>query len=1829
MFKRLTARFLIALQIYSCVFQGLLHATVYEVRQEDYRVNAPSASLSDPAFRFKLSSVSSLAPELEDVAISTASTPSSDLIAKGFTPTTEGLVWDIDGLRFIATASGQLVIKGKSLNPSRKWIIESAASIILDGVSTEYLEVTSGLLLTTGKSEIACLKLSGTSETSEWINQGELTAKNLFLHQLWAVNQGKVESGDIDAQTAFGFTNSGELKVTGKVNSSNSYWCNDTAGSMDIAAFTHTGSLYNAGTLSVHAFTTSGEARVQNVGSLQFDSWQGQGVSFINQGTARVEQTTLQLDTILNEKLLQFGTQSVVKTRMLMNKSILDIATLFVAQEVINDGELSFVSLQGQKDSLFKNQRVLKTDAKDATVTDISIENSGSVEASGKVVFKRAALLNKNQYAVAQTELSENSTFDQQGAVSASKSFSVDETSKLKTTVEQDFKSENLVIKGKCTQDLEGDFEVTKFATEKDVTLKGSLTAKESAQVTALIVTLGSKLTTADLKIAKDLQNAGTLIAERASVVDGNITNHVSGNLSLVGFSASLTPKSVANDGSSFISFVPAYQQQNKGLWKLINKGSLTIDQNLMRGSVVNFVTAAAATVRASALALDIENLNAASIRLAKGEFDLREVNNAGVVELEQAYLQVVNSKGAGHFDLIGNYSASLANGVHSLKSSNPLTVSVAADVDLTATLLQSKFAVPHLTVNKTGNWDHARDLEMPVALTVNVISGHFKPSALLRAKSIALMADDAKTESTAANLAKVVATEGALSITARNSFENRKGYFFGKSGLTVTAQNIHHGDRRNKNPSEKIKISQTSEVDAPTYMPVAGVELASEGQLTLDATLNANATAGDVNIYYGQVVASHQGIVVKAKNKLEVLAGFISAHRDTKITAKSLVVKRDEPAYSCGLHSINWGSAGIYGGAARYIATPCHQLGRSVVNCPNKVYTENSFEGILKVGGNLDLSGVGSTKVETSLVSVNGNLTFKNTQILRDVMLDKSDAKYGLDVVTRGSNVGKIEVGNRISGAIQGTARSSGSITAADIQLSALQFMLTSTGAVDKSGQPLRLVNLTQTIQDMQRAGHPLLMQRNVGDRAVVSHVAPLSMAQELVSLPVFGAVEPIADGVHMPAELPTVEWLTRQIMANVSAGVLNFSAPTIRNLTDNALKFAIERQARVREFEARNSQGQLIRFSSAPALTESDLADATYALVFSKYRQGVNRAANDAIAQSRLSAGSCVSESDKTLTSLAPELDSMLVLPARPAPRSSSELIARTGNVGLTGDVNATRGREVVSEGDATRGREFERHLDPVLVSAPQGKVVLDGEHVALTDVTPEAGIGVEYPNAQPEVSNPPLAHREWDHTAEIEAAQRGQMAGMMPFAGGFGTHMMLPTRCMVHIDNFLTPNARVSGVTPFTSTQRIEAINNPHLRNAHQRLARSEARADANWAEFERMASVAQLPDIRARVVPNGIIERIESMAFEAQLEWEAKEFEASLEALAIESYAEGSELQAGGGGAASAANSSSAIPEPIREADKRAIGKVKEAVKAIEKRAHKLSTAYHANKTTLVEGLWDAEVLRAKADLEEALNNRGLSQRVRDTLDSTLEVMNEIGAYAKANPAQVAVELAYMLTPFADAAKTAVFGVRDVIGGRANLASVAMATAASAGTEVAMAGIIGKSVKTGGKIIAAVGHKVNNRVYVGEVARIERDMAGRAIRAEAIPQGSNLEFLAPGRVKFDGVEFRAVRDLSHLSEVELKFMANRGVAFKDIDGIPIHGHHYQQLDHRHANGFIVEIPRVNHNYANKVQHPKPKGEGLPEAARKEWNEKLREAYYKERARTELLKRGLPFE
>ena len=72
---------------------------------------------------------------------------------------------------------------------------------------------------------------------------------------------------------------------------------------------------------------------------------------------------------------------------------------------------------------------------------------------------------------------------------------------------------------------------------------------------------------------------------------------------------------------------------------------------------------------------------------------------------------------------------------------------------------------------------------------------------------------------------------------------------------------------------------------------------------------------------------------------------------------------------------------------------------------------------------------------------------------------------------------------------------------------------------------------------------------------------------------------------------------------------------------------------------------------------------------------------------------------------------------------------------------------------------------------------------------------------------------------------------------------------------------------------------------------------------------------------------------------------------------------------------------------------------------------------------------------------------------------------------------------------------------------------------------------------------------------------------------------------GRLVFDGLEVRAVRDLSHLSEGTLKAMVDYGFAAKDVYGNKLVLHHHQQ----NPRGPIIEMPSQNHSIGNPRQHP----------------------------------------
>ncbi|MBS0272651.1 MAG: hypothetical protein JSR85_08415, partial [Proteobacteria bacterium] len=135
-------------------------------------------------------------------------------------------------------------------------------------------------------------------------------------------------------------------------------------------------------------------------------------------------------------------------------------------------------------------------------------------------------------------------------------------------------------------------------------------------------------------------------------------------------------------------------------------------------------------------------------------------------------------------------------------------------------------------------------------------------------------------------------------------------------------------------------------------------------------------------------------------------------------------------------------------------------------------------------------------------------------------------------------------------------------------------------------------------------------------------------------------------------------------------------------------------------------------------------------------------------------------------------------------------------------------------------------------------------------------------------------------------------------------------------------------------------------------------------------------------------------------------------------------------------------------------------------------------------------------------------------------------------------------------------------------------------------------------------------------------------GKAVDASSFSPTSKIVPLdKKGRVMFDGVEFRAVRDLGHMSEEALRYMKNTGKNPHDLTHNPLVGHHHLQKYHRETGAFVAEIPGPKHDITHKVQHPygNIKGSGLTDEERIDWN-KLRKKFNKERAKQELIRRGV---
>jgi hypothetical protein len=136
--------------------------------------------------------------------------------------------------------------------------------------------------------------------------------------------------------------------------------------------------------------------------------------------------------------------------------------------------------------------------------------------------------------------------------------------------------------------------------------------------------------------------------------------------------------------------------------------------------------------------------------------------------------------------------------------------------------------------------------------------------------------------------------------------------------------------------------------------------------------------------------------------------------------------------------------------------------------------------------------------------------------------------------------------------------------------------------------------------------------------------------------------------------------------------------------------------------------------------------------------------------------------------------------------------------------------------------------------------------------------------------------------------------------------------------------------------------------------------------------------------------------------------------------------------------------------------------------------------------------------------------------------------------------------------------------------------------------------------------------------GPVAAGLDDAANTLSRNSRLIRGTN-----PSRLVFEGLEVRAVRNLSHIADDTLRVMAKKGFAAKDINGEQLVLHHLGQ----NPAGPLAEMPALRHSIGNRVQHPFGNAPGVGLTADQRAGFDLwRESYWKARALEELARRGL---
>jgi hypothetical protein len=440
-FKRFVARLLIVLQIYNNLFQVVAHgvdlADYYPIRDEIHlhsfinddgeRYIAFGTNRLDDAehpqifetvhipkyLSFKSKYVES---EIEDDEVneedlhSEVSTDDEFESESGITCAPKLTYFTVQGLTISVDNTGSMKVEGIARQNSKPIFLSNEQSIILDNLQTSSLKLYSPEIINYGISRIECLRLGNLDgESQNFINNGDLSAKELFLNNLVSENFGTItalqfgiygeveHNGAIEAEKLF-LTEGAVLNLNSGTDANiktlsldkSSHLIND-GGTLNLDVL-HSldGNLTNAGVIAITqlAENSSFEA-ITNRHLLAFDRGKIVTNTFKNVGTVDTKFTAKQIKTNHGANSGLLTTNSLEVTKEFTNKGVI------AAQTIAGTGEFTNLGMIESKDHLKlevqklnnKNQIKAKSIISEPGLQRLENQNDASIIADEALTF--------------------------------------------------------------------------------------------------------------------------------------------------------------------------------------------------------------------------------------------------------------------------------------------------------------------------------------------------------------------------------------------------------------------------------------------------------------------------------------------------------------------------------------------------------------------------------------------------------------------------------------------------------------------------------------------------------------------------------------------------------------------------------------------------------------------------------------------------------------------------------------------------------------------------------------------------------------------------------------------------------------------------------------------------------------------------------------------------------------------------------------------------------------------------------------------------------------------------------------------------------------------------------------------------------------------------------------------------------------------------------------------------------------------------------------------------------------------------------------------------